>query len=67
MLEALAAIVGARHVVTDADDMAPHLKEWRDLYRGKASCVVRPGSTAEVAAIMALASQNGLQIGRAHV
>ncbi len=62
MLQALGAIVGARHVVTDAADMAPHLREWRDLYRGKAACVVRPGSTAEVSALMALASLHGIPV-----
>ncbi len=62
MLQALGAIVGARHVVTDAADMAPHLREWRDLYRGKAACVVRPGSTAEVSALMALASMHGIPV-----
>jgi FAD/FMN-containing dehydrogenase len=62
MLAELGAIVGAHHVLADADDMAPHLKEWRDLYRGKASCVVRPGSTAEVAALMVFASQHRIPV-----
>ena len=55
----MAAIVGARNIVTDADAMVPYLKEWRDLFRGKAQAVVRPGSTAEVAALVKLAAATG--------
>jgi FAD/FMN-containing dehydrogenase len=54
-LARFAAIVGDRHVVTDPTTMAPYLVEWRDLYRGRSPVVVRPGSTAEVAALMQLA------------
>ena len=54
LLADLAAIVGARHVVVDADVMAPHLVEPRGLYAGAAVAVVRPGTTAEVAAVLAL-------------
>ncbi|MGL4240907.1 MAG: FAD-binding oxidoreductase [Beijerinckiaceae bacterium] len=55
ILPRLAAIVGPKYVVTDPAEMAPNLREWRDLYTGRALCMVRPGSTAEVAAIMRLA------------
>lgn len=55
LLPKLAQIVGAQHVITDPDIMAPHLSEWRKLYTGRAQAVVRPGSTAEVAAILRLA------------
>ena len=43
-LERLAAVVGARHAIADAADMAPYLTEWRDKYFGKAAMVLRPGS-----------------------
>jgi FAD/FMN-containing dehydrogenase len=55
LADRLAAIVGARHVLTRPDDMAPHLREWRRLFEGRAAAVVRPGSTAEVSAVLALA------------
>ncbi len=58
----LAAAIGARHVVTDAAGMAPHLKEWRDLFRGEALAVVRPGSTREVAEVVRLAGAAGVAI-----
>jgi FAD/FMN-containing dehydrogenase len=53
----LANIVGAQYVVTDPADMAGNLREWRDLYTGRALCMVRPRATADVAAIMRLAHE----------
>jgi len=55
----MAGIVGAKNVITDADAMVPYLKEWRDLFRGKAQGIVRPGSTAEVAELVKLAAETG--------
>lgn len=49
----LGAIVGAAHVLTDADAVAPYLREWRGLFEGRTRAVVRPGSTAEVSAVLA--------------
>ncbi len=51
-LGALAAIVGGRNVLTGESDTAPYLTDWRRQYRGAAQCVVRPGSTAEVAQVV---------------
>ena len=56
-LERFAAIVGARNVLTADTDLAPYLVEWRGLYHGRTPAVLRPGSTAEVAAILALANE----------
>ena len=53
-LEALARIVGAAHVLTDPALIASNLEEPRGLYRGKALALVRPASTREVAAVVAL-------------
>jgi len=51
LLQALAAVVGEANVLTGAD-AAPYLTDWRARYVGRAQAVVRPGSTAEVAAIV---------------
>jgi hypothetical protein len=59
---ALSAIVGARHVLTDGAAQPPYLSEWRERYAGRASVVVAPGSTEEVAAILALANAHALPI-----
>jgi FAD/FMN-containing dehydrogenase len=62
LLERMAAIVGDRNVITDPDAMVPYLKEWRDLFRGTARAVVRPGSTEEVAAVVKLAAETGMAL-----
>ncbi|GJD49872.1 putative FAD-linked oxidoreductase [Methylobacterium crusticola] len=49
LIDTLAARLGAAHVLTAPDDVAPHLAETRGLYRGEALAVVRPRDTAEVA------------------
>jgi FAD/FMN-containing dehydrogenase len=59
ILDRMAGIVGAKNIVTDADAMVPYLKEWRDLFRGKAQGIVRPGSTTEVAELVKLAAETG--------
>ena len=62
VIEALAGIVGARNVITDADAMVPFLKEPRGRFHGKAQAVVRPGSVAEVSALMKWASETGVTV-----
>jgi FAD/FMN-containing dehydrogenase len=62
LLPRLAAVVGDRNIVTEPADMAPYLHEPRDLFHGKALCIARPGSTAEVAALVALCAQTGTKI-----
>jgi FAD/FMN-containing dehydrogenase len=57
LLQRLAMIVGARGLITDAADMAPYLADWRALYQGSAAAVVRPASTAEVAAVVRLCAE----------
>jgi FAD/FMN-containing dehydrogenase len=56
-LDALARIVGEDHAIRDPDAMAPYLVEWRDLYRGKAALVLKPGTTQDVSAILARANE----------
>jgi FAD/FMN-containing dehydrogenase len=58
----LARIVGEKYVLTAPADMEAFLSEPRDLWHGKAACVVRPGATQEVAALCAFADRNGLKI-----
>jgi len=51
LLETLAAEVGSPNVLT-GEDAQPYLLDWRRRYHGSAQAVVRPGSTAEVAAVV---------------
>ena len=52
----LAAIAGEAAVLTGAG-MDVHLTDWRGRYSGRARCVVKPASTEEVAAVVALCAQ----------
>lgn len=49
--------VGAANVLTDSNDMAGYLTDWRRRFTGKALAVVRPGSTDEVAAVIRLCNR----------
>ncbi|MCF2525588.1 FAD-binding oxidoreductase [Bradyrhizobium sp. G127] len=57
LLERFAAIVGEKYAVTDPQDTAPYLTEERGLFSGHSPLILRPGSTAEVAAICKLATE----------
>ncbi|MGY4154372.1 FAD/FMN-containing dehydrogenase [Bradyrhizobium sp. USDA 4461] len=62
LLEKFRAIVGAKYAVTDAADIEPYVTEERDLFHGRSQLVLRPGSTAEVAAICKLASEHRIAL-----
>lgn len=52
LLDELARIVGARHVLTTDADLAPHVADWRGAYRGRALAVVKPDNTLAVADVV---------------
>ncbi len=62
LIRRFAGIVGERYAITDPADQAPYLHDDRGLYHGRTPLVVRPGSTEEVAAVMALASETGTPV-----
>ncbi len=62
LLSRFAAIVGDKYAITDPREQEPYLVEWRDLYRGRTPLILKPGSVAEVSAILTLASQTGTAI-----
>ncbi len=51
-LQRLKAIVGDKGFVVGEADMAPHLVERRELYRGKAAAVLTPASVEEGSACL---------------
>ena len=51
VIDTLAGIVGAAHVLT-GEDASGYEQDWRRRAQGRALCVVRPGSTREVAAVV---------------
>jgi FAD/FMN-containing dehydrogenase len=58
----LAAIVGAEHVLTDPDLRASFETDWTGRFHGSALCVVRPGTTDEVAAVVRACASGGVRI-----
>jgi FAD/FMN-containing dehydrogenase len=62
LLARFAAIVGEKNAITDPQAQAPYLVEMRDMFRGHTPMVLRPGSVAEVAAIVALANESATAI-----
>ena len=57
LIDRFAAIVGARHALTGASDIAPFVEERRGLFSGKTSLVLKPGSVDEVSRILKLATE----------
>ena len=60
-LKALAAAVGADQVLSSGD-LSAWEQDWRRRWRGKALAVVRPGNTAEVAAVVRACAALGLSL-----
>ena len=61
LIDSLRQTLGATHVLTDGDLSAYEL-DWRKRSRGKSLAVVRPGSTAEVAAVVKACAAAGVSI-----
>ncbi|MBK7006219.1 MAG: FAD-binding oxidoreductase [Burkholderiales bacterium] len=65
LLNSLRAIVGTAHFLTHDDpdaDLSAWEQDWRKRERGRALAVVRPGSTAEVAAVVKACAAAGVSI-----
>src|SRR5688500_15779619 len=58
LLERIAAIVGPQGLLTAPADLEPHVVDWRGIFRGASPAVVRPVSTAEVAAVVQLCAES---------
>jgi FAD/FMN-containing dehydrogenase len=62
LLATLKAIVGEANVLTSDTDVAPYVTDWRGRYRGSARAVVRPSTTAEVAAVLRCCAEHGAPV-----
>ena len=65
LLENLRQLCGASHVLTHdtpGADLSAWEQDWRKRHRGRALAVVRPGSTAEVAAVVRACAEAGTPI-----
>ncbi len=61
LIDDLQSLLGAGQVLT-GPDMARYSRDWMGRYEGQPVAVVRPGSTAEVAACVKIATQHGVPI-----
>ncbi|QXZ08307.1 FAD-binding oxidoreductase [Comamonas sp. Y33R10-2] len=61
LLDSLRQTIGAAHVLTEGD-LSAYEQDWRKRVHGKSLAVVRPGNTAEVAAVVKACAAAGVQI-----
>lgn len=62
MLDEFRTIVGAAHVLTDVDAIAPYQTDWTRRFVGTGEVVVRPGSTEEVVALVELCRREHIAV-----
>lgn len=62
LIDTLRARLGPKAVTADPHDMAPWLTDWRGRWNGRARALVSPATTAEVAAVVALAAEHAVPL-----
>jgi FAD/FMN-containing dehydrogenase len=62
VIAALQAVVGADHVLEDADLKASYETDWTGRFTGSALCVVRPRDTQQVAAVLRICHALGAKV-----
>jgi FAD/FMN-containing dehydrogenase len=58
----LKAALGPGGYSEDAAEIAPHLEEWRSKYKGHAPLLLKPGTAAEVSAVLAICHETGTPV-----
>lgn len=56
------ALLGPKGVITDADDIAPWVNDWRGRFHGSAVAILSPASTQEVSDTVKLAAELGVPL-----
>jgi FAD/FMN-containing dehydrogenase len=62
LLTELRAAVGSDHVLDDPEVVASYVVDWTGRFRGPPTVVVRPGTVAEVAAVLAACRNRGVAV-----
>jgi len=60
--DVLARLKAASAYSEDPAEIAPHLEEWRSKYKGRSPLLLKPATTAEVSAILAICHETGTPI-----
>ena len=61
-LARLKSAAGPHGFSEDPAEIAPHLEEWRSKYKGHSSLLLKPATTAEVSAILAICNETSTAI-----
>lgn len=61
-LDALKTALGPKGWSEDAQELAPHIEDWRGRYQGATPILLKPANTAEVAAAVKICAEAGLAI-----
>jgi FAD/FMN-containing dehydrogenase len=62
VLDRLKDAVGAQGFSEDQAEIAPHLEEWRSKYKGHTPLLLKPATTAQVSAILAVCQETGTRL-----
>lgn len=62
LLQQLVSVVGRAHVLTDAEVVRPYAQDWTGRWTTEPLAVVRPGSTPEVAGVVAACAAAGVPV-----
>ena len=62
LIRDLAGAAGDEHVLTDPGLVGGYVTDWTRRYHGDALCTVRPGSTAQVAAVLRACAAHGATV-----
>lgn len=61
-LDLFRPLLDPKGVITDPDDIAPWLTDWRGRFHGASPAILAPTTTRQVAAIVALAHERGIAL-----
>jgi FAD/FMN-containing dehydrogenase len=61
-LARLKAAAGSKGFSEDPAEIAPHLEEWRSKYRGRSALLLKPATTTEVSALLAICNETGTAV-----
>lgn len=61
-LDVFSRILGPKGLITDPDDIAPWLDDWRGHYHGRSVAILSPASTEEVSACVRVAADHNVPL-----
>ncbi|MEE8439102.1 MAG: FAD-binding oxidoreductase, partial [Micropepsaceae bacterium] len=62
VLERIREVLGPAGVSEDANEVAPHLSEWRERWRGSTALLLKPASTEQVSRVLSICSDTNTPV-----